>query len=128
MNKINPLYILTSIIIILLFVLFILGEKNTKLYKANNDLNKIIRISNDYKNIKNVWLNKTFVNEKLEKIIKSFNTKVIKTLEKDVITVHVDSLNDASSSKFLNKILNENFLIDELLLKKNSILIKIRVK
>lgn len=129
MNRINPSYFLSLVIIVFLILLLQVNKKNSELESSNKNILKVTNIVEEYKNYKNKWLDKDVVEKKLEKIVSSFkDDRVFKTLDKNLIIIKIESLNSSSLIRFLNKILNDNFLIDDLNITKTSVSIKIRLK
>lgn len=129
MNKINPSYFLALIATIFLILLFQVNEKNIELENSNKNILKVSKTVEEYKDLKTKWLNKKEIEQKLEKLVLDFrNDKVFKTVDKNLVSIKIESLNSSSLTKFLNKILNDSFLIDDLEITKTTISIKIRLK
>lgn len=129
MNKINPSYFLVLVITVFLILLLQLSKKTSEVEDSNKNILKVSKTVEEYKNLKSKWLNKKEIENKLESIVTSFkNDRIFKTVEKNLVIIKLESLNSSSLTRFLNKILNDSFLIDDLEITKTTISIKIRLK
>ncbi len=131
MNKLNPLYILVLVFTILIISFVKLNDvkKDYALESSLvNSFDEKAIVFNDYKK---TWFNEKVTIGKLESILKSSifkNEKILKTQNKNLIKVKIESSNPKILDKFLNRILNEKFLIKKLDINKRSIFIEIGFK
>lgn len=131
MNKLNPLYILVLVFTILIISFVKLGDIEKDYVLENSQVNSFDIKAKSYNDYKKTWFNQKVIRKRLDTIIKSSifkNEKILKTENKNVIRVKIESLNPRILDKFLNRVLNEKFLIKKLDIKKNSILIEIGFK
>ena len=131
MNRLNPLYVI-ALAFTVVFVSFFLLKEELKLYKQNNsEFNTIQVKAKEYKDYKNSWDNKTFVNKTLNQILRSSSFKKQKVLRVDTQTavkVKMISENPRVLNSFLNKILNKKLVIKKLELDKTYIDLEIGIK
>ena len=131
MNRLNPLYVI-ALAFTVVFVSFFLLKEELKLYKQNNDEFNTIQVkAKEYKDYKNSWDNKTFVNKTLNQILRSSSFKKQKVLRVDTqtaIKVKMISENPRVLNSFLNKILNKKLVIKKLELNKTYIDLEIGIK
>ena len=130
-NRINPIYIVL-LLIILVFVSYSLvnTEKNNRVIN-NNQLSVTLKKVDEYNEYKKNWYNKEKVLSELNLILKSSsfkNKKQLKVETKNTIKIKLESANSKDLTKFLNKILNNKFLINKLELNKNFVFIEIGFK
>ncbi|WP_321468216.1 hypothetical protein [Halarcobacter sp.] len=128
MNKINPIYILAFVVVVFLISTSILNNKENEFKNLNKyviDLNTKGKIFSEYKNN---WFNKTAIINKVDRIIKNTaykNEKILKTQTNNLIRIKFESNNTKLLNSFLNRVLNEKFLIKKINIEKTSIYLEI---
>ncbi|WP_321314842.1 hypothetical protein [Halarcobacter sp.] len=128
MNKINPIYILAFVVVVFLISISILNNKENEFKNLNKyviDLNTKGKIFSEYKNN---WFNKTAIINKVDRIIKNTaykNEKILKTQTNSLVRIKFESNNTKLLNSFLNRVLNEKFLLKKIDIEKTSIYLEI---
>ncbi|XOB63361.1 hypothetical protein ACMC56_06020 [Campylobacterota bacterium DY0563] len=128
MNKINPIYILAFVVVVFFISISTLNNKENEfknLKKEITDLDTKGKIFSEYKNN---WFNKNTVINKIDKIVKNAaykNEKILKTQTKNVVRIKFESNNTKLLNSFLNRVLNEKFLLKKIDIEKTSIYLEI---
>ncbi len=130
MNRLNPIYVL-ALVAVILFVSFsmlfnIEGEYNS-LYKEKNSLGAKAQTYNEYKSS---WFDKKSVEKRIDMILKnsSFqNEKVLKVVNSNLIKIKIESKNQKILQTFLTRILNEKFMINKLQIEKDFISLEVGI-
>jgi len=131
MNKLNPLYILLFFITLLILSYIQLNIVKKDYEKISSKYENFKIDANNFKEYKKTWFNQNRVTKKLDNIVKSTSfrkEKILKAENSNIIKVKIESSSPIVLSKFLNRVLNEKFIIKKLDIKKRSILIEIGVK
>ena len=131
MNKLNPLYILVLVFTILVISFIKLEDLKNNYNTQSSYLSSFDSKAKLYNEHKKTWFNEKNVAKKIDIIIKSSvfkNEKILKTQNKNFIKIKIESPNPRILDKFLNRVLNEKFLIKKLDIKKRSILMEIGFK
>ena len=123
MRKITPSTILLISFALMLISFIFIKRSNIELISNYNNLIEYNNLGLKYNKISNSWLKGSVVENKLNKIIKSCHiVNIEKNRSSKQIKVSFDgSLNQID--KFVNKILNEKFIIKQLEIKKKHLLL-----
>ncbi len=131
MKRLNPLYIISLFITILVISIFLLNEEKTILKEKTEELNAIQLKAKEYKNLKNSWNNEKYVNDTLDLILKNkifSNQKILKASTNELIKLKIESDDPKILDNFLNKILNKELAIKKLEIEKRYINLEIGIK
>ena len=66
MKRLNPLYIISLFITILVISIFLLNEEKNILKEKTEELNAIQLKEKEYKSLKNYWNNEKYVNDNMD--------------------------------------------------------------
>ena len=131
MNKLNPIYIIALLLVLLLVSSLHLNNKKNEFEILNKSFESLETKINGYKDYKKNWINEKKVVSKLNSILRSSkfrNEKILKTQSGKIIKVKIESLNQKLLNSFLNRVLNQKFVLRKLQIKKSSIYLEIRYK
>lgn len=131
MKRLNPLYILALLMVILFISFSLLNEQKGAYELSEQELNNISTLSKDYKNLRASWDNEKYVNQTLDSILKSRsfrNKKSLKVKVNKAIKVKLESSDPRDLNRFLNKVLNKKLLLKKMTLEKNYISLEVGVK
>ncbi len=131
MNKLNPLYIVALFFTVLLISFFYLDMKRSDYTLKVKKLELLKNSSKQYVEYKSNWDNRKFVENTINKILKSRsfrNQKVLKASTARVLKVKIESKDKKVLNEFLNKVLNKKLLIKKLRLEKDFISLEIGLK
>lgn len=112
-----------------LISVFVLQQSKTALNVQAEKYNNTIVIAEEYTRLKNLWDESKDIHQKLTNISKRLNVKNItikKTKKLLKITVQESSL--VKMDSFINRVLNESFIIESLSITKNKVQLEIRYK
>jgi len=114
MSKINPLFILGFTFLLFIYSIINLSFAKTSLYDMKLDFKQYNLISNRYYNLKNKWNKNKNIKDKIKNILKLSNIKEynINTTNK-TIKIKINNSNVKVLGTFMNKILNETFVISK---------------
>jgi len=131
MNRINPLYFLCLFITLFIVSIFI-TNKEVDIYKENLKEFEFVK-TNAYKYsvVNNSWINKVIIEEKINSILnhnRIKKAKILKINNDTNIKIKVESKDSNLLNLFLNKLLNENFFIKRLEIKREYISVEIGSK
>ena len=82
MKRLNPLYIISLFITILVISIFLLNEEKNILKEKTEELNAIQLKAKEYKSLKNSWNNEKYANDTLDLILKNKISKNLKSINK----------------------------------------------
>lgn len=131
MKRLNPLYIISLFITIVIISIFLLQEEKVNFKEKNQELLDYKIKAKEYKNLKESWTNEKFVNSNLEQILKNkmfANQKITKSATNELIKLKIESDDSKILDNFLNKILNKQFVIKKLEIEKKFINLEIGIK
>jgi hypothetical protein len=127
MNKINPIYIFSLTLIIMLFSV---AQLNTaySLLKTNKQENiQYLKLANEYKKLKITWTNNN-TKEKVMAIIEVLHIRDIKINENNnILSIKMRNSNPNIIDKFVNKLLNSAIVINSFKITKNSFKMEIHI-
>jgi len=121
MNQLNPLHVGVLLLVILAFSFFKLDEAKKELFHIQQKYKETENIARELKALKAVYANKQKTKHTLEKILSqsSFRRANIHMKKsKKVISISGSSLEYKVLNSFMGKILNGNFNIIKLKIKK----------
>jgi hypothetical protein len=131
MKRLNPLYIISLFITILVISVFLLNEEKSILKEKTEKLNEIQLKAKEYKSLKNSWNNEKYANDTLDLILKNkifSNQKILKASTNELIKLKIESDDPKILDSFLNKILNKELAIKKLEVEKRYINLEIGIK
>jgi len=131
MSRLNPIYILALIGTFLIITIFMVSGKKNELNEVTSSFNTINQNGKIYNEYKNNWFDKKDVSNRIDRIIKNSmfrNEKILKSETNNLVKIKIESANQRVLSQFLNKILNEKFIIKKLELQKTYISLEIGYK
>lgn len=131
MNRLNPLYILLSIIIINILTYAFLEDKKDIYFEKIDQSEKLELKIKEYTNVTNFYKNLNFINKTIDEILNSptFRTEdIIKISTKETILIKFNSMSHDKLDNFINKILNKQLIIKKLELEQNSINLEVGLK
>lgn len=131
MNKLNPIYIIALLLVICFISSLHLDNKKDEYLIANKNFKSLETKISGYKDYKKKWLDEKKIVSKLNSILRSSkfrNEKILKTQSGKIIKVKIESLNQKLLNSFLNRVLNQKFVLRKLQIKKSSIYLEIRYK
>lgn len=131
MKRLNPLYIISLFITILVISIFLLSQEKNILKEKTEELNAIQLKRKEYKSLKNSWNNEKYANDTLDLILKNkifSNQKILKASTNELIKLKIESDDPKILDNFLNKILNKELAIKKLEIEKRYINLEIGIK
>lgn len=129
MKKITPLYVFLFNILFLFIVLIIYQSSVTKIDEYKLEYTNIKKLSIAYKSKKDRLYTKGKVKIEIKKILKKLHMKKISLKESEgklIITLLDNRWN--KQNQFLNKVLNEKFIISKMKIKNKNIFLEIGLK
>jgi len=123
MKQINPLQIAALLLVMLLFAFFKLNSAKVELKEAQANYKESEKLALELYGLKEVYANKKYTQRALERILrqpslKKANVKTTKT--KTGISIKVASLDYRGLNSFMGKILNGNYNIVKLKIKRET--------
>lgn len=131
MKRLNPLYLISLFITIVIISVFLLQQEKINFKEKNQELLDYKVKAKEYKSLKESWTNEKFVNSSLEQILKNkmfANQKITKSNTNELIKLKIESDDSKILDSFLNKILNKQFVIKKLEIEKRFINLEIGIK
>ena len=131
MKRLNPLYIISLFITILVISIFLLSQEKNILKVKTEELNAIQIKAKENKSLKNTCNNEKYVNDTLDLILKNkifSNQKILKASTNELIKLKIESDDPKILDNFLNKILNKELAIKKLEIEKRYINLEIGIK
>ncbi len=131
MNRLNPLYILLSFIIIIIITYIFLENKKSTYFEKIDESEKLELKIQEYSNVINFYKNLNFINRTIDEILNSttFRTEdIVKISTKETILIKFNSMSQEKLDSFLNSILNKQLIIKKLELNTNSIDVEVGLK
>ncbi len=130
MNRLNPIYVL-ALVAVILFVsfnmLFNIEDEYNSVYNQKNSLDLKAQAYNEYKSR---WFDKKSVEQRIDMILKNSNfqnEKVLKVASSNLIKIKIESKNQKILQTFLTRILNEKFMINKLQIEKDFISLEVGI-
>jgi biopolymer transport protein ExbB/TolQ len=121
MKQVNPLHIILLLIVVLIFAFFKLGEVKKELRVAKDAYVKSEQLAQELHALKRVYGDKTALQKKLQKIVSSsaLRKEDLKSrTTKEGFIISSQSLSVRGLNTLMSKILNGNFPIKKLEIKK----------
>jgi hypothetical protein len=125
MSKISPLTVILFAIVLFLSSLIVLKKSNIALKDEQYNLTTYNQLTKEYYILKNSLLKGNKAKEKLEKILKTVRVKnySLSKKQKKIILVFQNDINKVD--KLINKLLNTNFIIKTLKIKKDNVTVEV---
>lgn len=123
MNRINPLHIGILLVVILLFLIFELGNSKSAYKEANSEYAQTKQLVSELKSLKSVYASKKKIKKSLQRILKLSALRPAKIQEKslkDGIALSSESMNKLALDSLMGKILNGTYNVTKLKIKKLS--------
>ena len=123
MNRLNPLHIGALLIVVLLFISSKLVESKNQLLEAKISYQETQKVAIELSDLKKVYADKKRLKKSLYKILQLSSLRsanIIKTTKKSEIILSSKSMEKKALNSLLGKILNANFNIKILKIKKLS--------
>lgn len=123
MNRLNPLHIGLLLIVILLFLSSKLIESKTEFLEAKNSYNETQKVAITLSALKKVYADKQRLKKSLYRILQLSSLRsadILKTTKKSEIILSSKSMEKKALNSLMGKILNANFNIKILKIKKLS--------
>ncbi|MEA2019872.1 MAG: hypothetical protein U9N59_15680 [Campylobacterota bacterium] len=125
MTRINPILILTLSVVIFIISFSSLHKNQQQLSSEIDNFNSLIVIANKYKGLKKEWDTKN-IEAKVKKIARLSNIKNISFSDKKkIIKITIKDEKIHSVDRFINKVLNDNFIIKKLNITKDTTIVEI---
>ena len=121
MSRINPLYLVAFMLMMLFFVFFKLEESKSNQKQVREDFEKTNTLALDIVSLKKSWDLGSKNKAKLEKVLKASALRGVdidKKYKRDSVTLSIKSLNHKHSEYLLNKLLNDSFEIKSMEIKR----------
>ena len=123
MNRLNPLHIGALLIVVLLFISSKLVESKNQLLEAKSSYQETQKVAIELSDLKKVYADKKRLKKSLYKILQLSSLRsanIVKTTKKSEIILSSKSMEKKALNSLLGKILNANFNIKILKIKKLS--------
>ena len=123
MNRLNPLHIGALLIVVLLFISSKLVESKNQLLEAKISYQETQKVAIELSDLKKVYADKKRLKKSLYKILQLSSLRsanIVKTTKKSEIILSSKSMEKKALNSLLGKILNANFNIKILKIKKLS--------
>lgn len=130
MNRINPLYILALLFVLLFYSFSLVNTKEKEFLGKNTEYNNLVVKAKEYKSLKTNNINKN----RVISIINSITTdsrfkkaKIRSNKSKNSINLNIQTSDFKILNKFINRILNEKLSILKLEIKADKINLEIGI-
>jgi len=123
MNRVNPIHIIALLIVLLLFVMFKLGNAREELADAKASYATTVLLADKIKGLKSNYFNKTKVQKELNKLLRRSTLRsanIVKKVTHSSMTLSSENMNIRSLNFLLGKILNGTYVVSELKIKRLS--------
>jgi len=123
MNRLNPLHIGALLIVVLLFISSKLVESKNQLLEAKSSYQETQKVAIELSDLKKVYADKKRLKKSLYKILQLSSLRsanIVKITKKSEIILSSKSMEKKALNSLLGKILNANFNIKILKIKKLS--------
>ena len=126
MSRINPLYILFAVVLLVLISFISLKSANESLEKTKYEHKEYMKVANNYHSFKTSWGNSNNTEKKIESILKiaKIQNANITSLNK-TIKIEIEKVKIRSLDKFINKLLNEQVRIQSFSISKDTLILKV---
>lgn len=128
MKRLNPIYILALVITLFIISITVSSSKKDEFKSLNSEYSSFRTKVGDFKEYKQTWFDEKKIVKKIDTILRSpifMKEKILKTQNNSIVRVKIESSNSQTLGKFLNRFLNERFIIKKLDVQKSSILVEI---
>ncbi|XPV67454.1 MAG: hypothetical protein ACNI25_09010 [Halarcobacter sp.] len=128
MSKLNPIYILAFIATIFILSIILVINKKSDFENMSSDYYQINSSAKNFNEYKTTWFDKNRVKTRLDRLLKSSsfrNEKILKSENSNLIKVKIESNKQNILEQFLNRVLNDKFIIKKIELEKTSIYLEI---
>ena len=123
MNRINPLHLIILLIVLLAFVMMKLNATKEELANAKVSYHQTVVLADKIKGLKSSYFNKTKVQKTINKILRNSllsSSNISKKVTNSSILLTSKNMNEHSLNFLLGKILNGNYIVSELQIKRIS--------
>ena len=120
MNRLNPLHIILLLVVFLAFMVMKLHNVKEELVDAKASYSKTVLLAEKIQGLKSSYFNKTKVQRGLNQILRSSllrASKITKKVTNSSVVLISNDMNINSLNFLLGKILNGNYVVNELEIK-----------
>jgi len=127
MNKINSSYLLVVITVLFIFSTIVMYNGKSNMQGAVGEYNTQKKIVDQFSKTHKMWFNEKKLLDTLKQIISISGIKNVKQeMGQRFIVIHFQEKSLKKIEKFVNSILNNHIIIEELLITNDSVKIKVR--
>jgi len=123
MNRINPIYLIIILILLLTIVIYKCNSLDKYIYNKEKYVFHLEESAKELSTLRKYWGDKELQKKRINSLIQStFIKKFIKTIEKnrDGVKIYFENINGKEGDFLLNKILNSFVKIDKLKILKSD--------
>jgi len=123
MNRINPLYIGLSLVVLLSFISYKLNMVTNEYDVAKSEYKETLALANELKSLKNVYGDKKRVKKSLQKILNHSSLRVSeinKSFTKSTLKIDAKTIDVKALNFLMGKLLNGTYQITNIKIKKLS--------
>ncbi|MFT5659644.1 MAG: hypothetical protein ACI9TV_000266 [Sulfurimonas sp.] len=123
MKNVNPLHIITLLLVLFIFVTFELFKAKEELHKAKENFQETSVLTNKLKGLNKIYSDKEGVRRSIGTILKQYSLKssnINQSIGKTSITITAESLDTLALNSLMSKILNGSYNLASLKIKKRS--------
>jgi len=123
MSKVNPLYILTFLVILLIFSISKVNYSKEQLKSLKDEYTNIENIANELYVLKKIYADKRSIKHQIESILRNralSDANIEKVYKKSSIVISSDAISLKGLNFLVGKIVNKTFNIKKLKIKKIS--------
>jgi len=123
MNRINPLYIGVTLIVLISFISYKLNVVTDEYNEAKIEYKKTLALANELKSLENVYGDKKRIKKSLEKILNHSSlrgSEINKDFTKSTLKIDSKSINIKALNFLMGKLLNGTYQIRSMKIKKLS--------
>jgi len=123
MSKVNPLYILTFLVILLIFSISKVNYSKEQLKSVKDEYTNIENIANELYVLKKIYADKKSIKHQIESILRNralSDANIEKVYKKSSIVISSDAISLKGLNFLVGKVVNKTFNIKKLKIKKIS--------
>ena len=120
MNRINPLYILILLVMLLVFFSIKLMHAKDELSSAQKNYEKTLALVSELTSLKNIYENKKANKASLERILLGTSADLDEQIKKKSILLQAQAIDYTNINRLVSKLLNSSFEIKTMEIKKQS--------
>ena len=120
MSRVNPLYILLFLVILLGFFSMKLSHAKDELFHAQQNYKETLFLVNELSSLKNIYENKQANKASLKRILLGSKVKLEQQKRQDSIVFFADKMDYSTLNALVGKLLNGSFEVKALEIKKQN--------